>query len=39
MKLTNQHVEDLMKELYGKEILPLITLLKGKKNVNELKIA
>ncbi len=28
-----------MRELYGKEILPLVQLLKGKKNVNEFKIA
>jgi|TARA_B100000315_G_scaffold207713_1_gene202586 transcription initiation factor TFIIE subunit alpha len=39
MKLTFQHIEDLMRELYGKEILPLVQLLKGKKNVNEFKIA
>ena len=39
MKLTNQDVEDLMREMYGKEILPLVKLLKGKKNVNEFKIA
>ncbi|MBI2667754.1 hypothetical protein HYX17_03195 [Candidatus Woesearchaeota archaeon] len=39
MKLTDRQTEELMKELYGKEILPLIKLFKGKKNINEFKIA
>ncbi len=39
MKLSNKDIEELIKELYGKELLPLIKLLKGKKNINEFKIA
>mgnify|MGYP001592566785 FL=1 len=39
MKLTNKQIEDLMKEMYGKEILPLIKLFQRKKNINEFKIA
>ena len=39
MKLTHEDIEDLMREIYGKEILPLVQLLKGRKNVNEFKIA
>lgn len=39
MRLTTKHVEDFVGELSGKDVVPLVKLLKGKKNVNEFKIA
>tara|TARA_Y100000310_G_scaffold345160_1_gene462259 strand:+ start:2749 stop:3261 length:513 start_codon:yes stop_codon:yes gene_type:complete len=39
MKISNEQAEHLIKEQFGKETLNLTTLLKGRKNVNEFKIA
>jgi len=39
MKLTNKIVEDVIKEAVGEDSLPLVRVLKNKKNVSEFKIA
>ena len=39
LKLTNAVVEDLITEIIGEDVLPLIRLLKNKKNVSEFKLA
>ena len=39
MKLSNKIVEDVVEEVAGKDVLPLIKALKNKKNVSEFKLA
>ncbi len=39
MKLTNAMAEDIITELIGADVIPLIRLLKNKKNVSEFKLA
>ena len=39
MKLPDPYIEELIKELIGSDALPLVTLIKGKQNVSEFKIA
>ncbi|MBN1544262.1 hypothetical protein JW898_02255 [Candidatus Woesearchaeota archaeon] len=39
MKLSNKIVEDVVKSVSGEDVLPLVKLLKNKKNVSEFKLA
>jgi transcription initiation factor TFIIE subunit alpha len=39
MKLSNKLVEDVVKSVAGEDVLPLVKLLKNKKNVSEFKLA
>ncbi len=39
IKLTNAVMEDLIVELIGEDVIPLVRLLKNKKNVSEFKLA
>ena len=39
MKLTNNAIEDVVTEIAGPEIVPLVKALKNKKNVSEFKLA
>jgi len=39
MKLTNTMTEDIITELIGADVIPLIRLLKNKRNVSEFKLA
>lgn len=39
MKLTDSHIEGLVKEIAGDNVVPLLRLLKNRKNVSEFKIA
>lgn len=39
MKLSNKLIEDVVVEVAGEDVLPLIKLLKNKKNVSEFKLA
>ncbi|MDD5178135.1 MAG: hypothetical protein PHT54_02540 [Candidatus Nanoarchaeia archaeon] len=39
MKVTQENIEELIKELAGPDVVPLVILLKNKKNVSEFKLA
>jgi transcription initiation factor TFIIE subunit alpha len=39
MKLSNKLVEDVVRSVAGEDVLPLVKLLKNKKNVSEFKLA
>ena len=39
MKVTQENIEELIKELAGPDVVPLVILLKDKKNVSEFKLA
>ena len=39
MKLSNKVIEDVVSQIAGEEVLPLVRILKNKKNVSEFKLA
>src|SRR3989344_8063391 len=39
MNLSNQVIEDVVSQIAGEEVLPLVRILKNKKNVSEFKLA
>ena len=39
MKLSNKIIEDVVKDVAGEDVLPLVRILKNKKNVSEFKLA
>ena len=39
MKLSNKLVEDVVRDVAGEDVIPLVKLLKNKKNVSEFKLA
>ena len=39
MRLSNKIIEEVVSEVAGEDVIPLVTALKGKKNVSEFKLA
>ncbi|MBW2978857.1 hypothetical protein KY304_01975, partial [Candidatus Woesearchaeota archaeon] len=39
MKLTKKEIDDIICQVAGEDVLPLVKVLKNKKNVSEFKIA
>jgi len=39
MRISNKLVEDIVKEVAGEDVVPLVNLIKNKKNISEFKIA
>ncbi|MDD5331415.1 MAG: hypothetical protein PHE43_01150 [Candidatus Nanoarchaeia archaeon] len=39
MRITQEHIEELIREVAGPDVIPLVLLLKGKENVSEIKLA
>ncbi|MDD5253925.1 MAG: hypothetical protein PHG05_02360 [Candidatus Nanoarchaeia archaeon] len=39
MKITEEHIQELIKEIAGPDVIPLVLFLKGKKNISEFKLA